>query len=62
VQVPLTRKILDTFQELLDKQYDQYLVTLKDYVGRMKSDQEQIFYLTGESRSVSQIGASNGGA
>src|SRR5215469_2953053 len=87
----LTRKILDTFQELFDKQYDQYLVlwrefgraikegvaadfenkdkllplllfqssadsekltTLKDYIDRMKADQEQIFYLTGESRSV----------
>ena len=87
----LTRKILDTFQELFDKQYGQYLVlwrefgraikegvaadfenkdkllplllfqssadsekltTLKDYIDRMKADQEQIFYLTGESRSV----------
>ncbi len=28
------------------------LSTLKDYVGRMKADQQQIFYLTGESRSV----------
>jgi molecular chaperone HtpG len=30
------------------------LTTLKDkdYVGRIKSDQEQIFYVTGESRSV----------
>jgi molecular chaperone HtpG len=26
--------------------------TLKDYVGRMKEDQEEIFYLTGWSRSV----------
>ncbi|HEY6802407.1 MAG TPA: molecular chaperone HtpG [Pyrinomonadaceae bacterium] len=28
------------------------LTTLKDYVGRMKPDQEQIFYLTGDSRAV----------
>lgn len=28
------------------------LTTLKDYAGRMKEDQQQIFYLTGDSRSV----------
>jgi molecular chaperone HtpG len=28
------------------------LTTLKDYVSRMKPDQEQIFYLTGDSRAV----------
>jgi molecular chaperone HtpG len=87
----ITRKILDTLQELFDKDYERYLnvwrefgrsikegvssdyenkdrilplllfqsshdaeklTTLKDYVGRMKPEQEQILYLTGESRSV----------
>jgi len=28
------------------------LTTLKEYVGRMKEDQSQIFFLTGESRSI----------
>ncbi|MCP5014252.1 MAG: molecular chaperone HtpG, partial [Ketobacter sp.] len=28
------------------------LTTLSEYVGRMKADQEEIFYLTGESRSA----------
>jgi molecular chaperone HtpG len=28
------------------------LTSLKDYIARMKPDQEQIFYLTGENRSV----------
>jgi molecular chaperone HtpG len=28
------------------------LTTLKDYVGRMKPEQEQIFYLTGDSRAI----------
>jgi len=87
----LTRKILDTFQEMFDKEREEYLkvwhefgraikegmgsdyenkekiqplllfqssqdteklTTLKEYVGRMKPEQEQIFYLTGESRGV----------
>lgn len=87
----VTRKILDTLQEMFDKDHDKYLTvwaefgrsikegisadyenkdkilplllfqssndpekltTLKDYVSRMKPDQEQMFYLTGESRAV----------
>lgn len=37
------------FQSSLD---DEKLTTLKAYVERMKEEQEEIFYLTGESRSV----------
>lgn len=87
----LTRKILDTFQELFDKDYEQYLTlwkefgvaikegvatdfenrekilglllfqsshdaekltSLKEYVGRMQTQQDQIYHLTGESRKV----------
>jgi molecular chaperone HtpG len=86
----LTKKVLDTFEEMRDQDgaaylkfwkefgraikegvgsdYDnkdrlvellifesshdaEKLTTLKDYVGRMKEDQQEIFYLTGESRS-----------
>jgi molecular chaperone HtpG len=87
----LTRKVLDTFRDLLAKQHEEYLklwaefgrvikegvssdfdnrgelqllllfqssqdseklTTLKDYVGRMRPDQEQILYLTGDSRAA----------
>ena len=87
----LTRKVLDSLREMMEKEYDRYLqfwkefggvtkegissdydnkdrlvslllfessndaerlTTLKDYLGRMKPEQEEIFYLTGSSRSV----------
>jgi len=86
----LTKKLLDTFEEMKDKDYDTYLkfwtefgraikegvsadyenkdkllellifqssndpeklTTLKEYVSRMKADQNEIFYLPGESRA-----------
>ncbi|HEX3529914.1 MAG TPA: molecular chaperone HtpG [Thermoanaerobaculia bacterium] len=86
----LTKKLLDSFEEMKDKDYDTYLkfwtefgraikegvssdyenkdkllellifqssndpeklTTLKEYVSRMKADQNEIFYLPGESRA-----------
>src|SRR6185503_11013315 len=87
----LTRKVLDSLREMMEKEYDRYLqfwkefggvtkegissdfdnkdrlvslllfessndperlTTLKEYLERMKPEQEEIFYLTGGSRSV----------
>ncbi|MDH5717353.1 MAG: molecular chaperone HtpG [Spirochaetia bacterium] len=90
IQKGLTKKILDSLNEMLTKERDNYekfwaefspalkeginadfenrekiaslllfyssnsdkLTTLKDYVSRMKSDQTDIFFITGENRDI----------
>lgn len=46
------RKKLADFLQFYTSHSSEEMVTLKEYVGRMKEDQKQIYFITGESKEA----------